>query len=239
MLSQARAALAQAKSVTVLTGAGVSAESGLPTFRGPDGYWRGVSATELASPQGFANNPHQVWEWYNLRRNALWRVRPNPAHDAIAELEKRVPHFGLITQNVDRLHQAAGSQQLVELHGNICEVRCTSCGMVEDRAGVQLPPEPRCDHCQAWLRPAVVWFGESLPPEAVAKAEQWTRRAKVFLVVGTSAVVWPAAGFIYQAKNHGATVIELNLEATEASRVVDFALHGMAGEILPQLLAAT
>lgn len=236
-LDQARSALREANAVTVLTGAGVSAESGLPTFRGPDGYWQGVSVMDLASPQGFLRNPNRVWEWYNLRRNALWQVRPNPAHHALAELERRVPTFGLITQNVDRLHQKAGSKQIVELHGTICMVRCTACHYEQDCPNVELPPEPRCPECSAWLRPGVVWFGEMLPFEAISKADQWTRRAEVFLVVGTSAVVTPAANLIYQAPDNGATVIEVNLDATEVSTAVDFSLRGKAGEILPQLLA--
>jgi NAD-dependent deacetylase len=236
-LALARCALRDASFVTVLTGAGISAESGLPTFRGKDGSWNGISAMDLASPEGFARDPRQVWEWYNLRRNALWKVRPNPAHFALAALERRAVGFGLITQNVDRLHQTAGSKKVVELHGNIAEVRCTQCAYRQDRAGIELPSEPKCPACNAWLRPGVVWFGEDLPHGAFIQAEEWTRQADVFMVVGTSAVVWPAAGLIYQAVDHGAVVIEVNLETTEASAVVTHSLLGKAGELLPALLA--
>jgi NAD-dependent protein deacetylase/lipoamidase len=235
-LMRARQLLADATSVTVLTGAGVSAESGVPTFRGADGLWKGASPIELASPEGFARDPHRVWEWYNLRRRGLMSVQPNPGHWALARFERRVPQFGLITQNVDRLHHLAGSKALVELHGNIWEVRCTACQVVFDRTGVELPSEPRCERCHAWLRPGVVWFGEILPPAALRTAESWSERCGVFLIVGTSAVVWPAAGLVSVAKDAGATVIEINLEETPATDLADIALRGKAGEILPGIV---
>jgi NAD-dependent deacetylase len=237
-LAKARQWLAQARAVTVLTGAGISAESGVPTFRGAGGVWEKVNPMELASPEGFRRDPRKVWSWYNARRRQLLQVRPNPGHYALAELEKRVPQFGLITQNVDRLHQAAGSKNVVELHGNIWEVRCTGCGRVEDRTGVDLPDEPHCDHCGAWLRPNVVWFGEELPAQAWRQAEAWTRRADVFLVVGTSAEVWPAAGLVYLARDVGAKLIEINPENTAVTQLADVVLRGPAGQILPQLLSA-
>ncbi|MCS7168809.1 MAG: NAD-dependent deacylase [Gemmatales bacterium] len=237
-LARAREWLAEAQSVTVLTGAGVSAESGIATFRGPGGVWEKVNPMELASSEGFRRDPRKVWAWYNARRRQLLEARPNPGHYALVELEKRVPCFGLITQNVDRLHQAAGSRNVVELHGNIWEVRCTGCGRLEDRTGVELPDEPHCDHCGAWLRPNVVWFGEELPSGAWRLAEEWTRRADVFLVVGTSAEVWPAAGLIYLAKDAGAKIIEINPEDTAATKVVDLALRGPSGQILPQIVPA-
>lgn len=235
-LTEARELLARARSVTVLTGAGVSAESGVPTFRGSDGLWKGSSALELASPDGFARNPHKVWEWYNLRRRTLLRVRPNPGHLALAELERRVPEFGLITQNVDRLHQAAGSKNVVELHGNIWEVRCTACHAVFDRTAVELPAEPRCESCLAWLRPGVVWFGEMLPPAALQTAEAWTERCELFLLIGTSAIVWPAAGLASIAKESCAKVIEINPEETPATELADISLRGKSGELLPRIL---
>jgi NAD-dependent deacetylase len=236
-LTIARERLRDAQAIAVLTGAGISAESGVPTFRGADGLWKGRSPMELASPQGFARDPQGVWEWYNLRRRTLLQVKPNPGHFALAQLERRAPSFGLITQNVDRLHQAAGSRRLLELHGNIWDVRCTGCSAVFDRAGIELPPEPRCEHCGAWLRPGVVWFGEMLPEGAMAQAEAWTERCDVFLVVGTSAVVMPAAGLVYLAKEAGACVIEINPEETPATEVADIALRGRSGEMLPLLMA--
>lgn len=236
LISKARRILSQADSIAVLTGAGVSAESGVPTFRGTDGLWKGASPMELASPEGFARDPHKVWEWYNLRRNALRQVKPNPGHVALAELERRVAEFGLITQNVDRLHQAAGSRNVIELHGNIWEVRCTSCASVFDRTGVELAPEPRCETCGAWLRPGVVWFGEALPADAFSKAERQAERCEVFLVVGTSAVVWPAAGLVSLALEARAQIIEINLEDTPATNLADIALRGPAGVLLPRLL---
>jgi NAD-dependent deacetylase len=235
-VQEARVLLRRARSVGVMTGAGISAESGIPTFRGDGGYWQGVSAQELASPEGFARDPHKVWEWYNRRRQALWGVKPNAGHLALAELERRVAEFGLATQNVDRLHHAAGSRNVVELHGNLCEVRCTGCAAVLDRTGVALPPEPRCEACGAWLRPAVVWFGENLPMDALATAQAWASRAEVYLVVGTSAVVWPAAGLAYTAKLAGARIIEVNPEPSGVTDLADLSLRGKAGEILPQLL---
>lgn len=235
-LQAARDLLRPAGSVTVLTGAGISAESGIPTFRGADGFWQGRSAMELASPRGFARDPKGVWEWYNQRRTWLKAAKPNPGHFALAELEQRVPEFGLITQNVDRLHHAAGSRQVVEIHGNIWDVRCTECGQTFDRAGIDLPAEPRCERCGAWLRPGVVWFGELLPMAAVTRAEAWSQRCNVFLVVGTSAVVMPAAGLVYVAKEAGAKVIEVNLDETPATEVADISLWGRAGELLPALV---
>jgi NAD-dependent deacetylase len=236
MIAKARDLLRSAEFIAVLTGAGVSAESGVPTFRGAEGLWKGSSPSELASMEGFARNPQKVWEWYNLRRNTLRTVQPNPGHFALAELERRVPGFGLITQNVDRLHQAAGSRNVVELHGNIWDVRCTECEAVFDRTGVELPPEPRCENCGAWLRPGVVWFGELLPPRAFALAESWAERCDVFLVLGTSAVVMPAAGLVSLSREAGAKVIEINLEATPATALADIMLRGKTGEVLPQLL---
>jgi len=235
-MNAARELLRAARSVTVLTGAGVSAESGIPTFRGADGLWQGRSAMDLASPHGFARDPAGVWEWYNQRRSWLKAARPNPGHFALVHLEDRAPEFGLITQNVDRLHQAAGSRNVVEIHGNIWEVRCTGCGETFDRTGVDLPPAPRCEKCGDWLRPAVVWFGEMLPLHAVGKAENWAKRCNVFLVVGTSAVVMPAAGLVYVAKEAGAKVIEVNLEETPATAVADVSLLGKAGEVLPVIV---
>jgi NAD-dependent deacetylase len=171
-----------------------------------------------------------------LRRQALRQAEPNAGHQALVRLEQAVPQFGLVTQNVDRLHQAAGSRNLVELHGNIWEVRCTGCEAVFDRTGVELPAAPHCEQCGAWLRPAVVWFGELLPPGALETAMAWACRADLFLVVGTSAIVMPAASLAYMARNAGAKVIEINPEATSTTKTANLSLRGKAGEILPQLV---
>jgi NAD-dependent deacetylase len=235
-LEHARAWISQARSVAVLTGAGVSAESGVPTFRGPGGVWRTYRAEDLATPQGFARDPRLVWEWYDWRRQIISKVDPNAAHRALAELERRKPSFTLITQNVDGLHDRAGSQRILKLHGDIWQLRCTVCRKEWHDARVPLGElPPRCA-CGAMARPGVVWFGESLPAGVLEQAERAVREAEVVLVAGTSAVVYPAAGLIPFARHSGAKVIEVNLEATPFSSQVDCSLAGKAGEILPMLL---
>jgi NAD-dependent deacetylase len=190
----------------------------------------------LATPTAFATDPKLVWEFYNWRRDLVSRAEPNPAHHALAALERRGPGLTLITQNVDRLHQRAGSRNVLELHGNLDDVRCTGCGRTSDRTGVVLPALPRCEHCGALVRPAVVWFGEPLPPGVWAAAQDAVLRADVLLVVGTSAVVYPAAGLVPAARRAGLAVIEINVEATPVSDAVDIGLYGKAGEILPRLI---
>ncbi len=234
--TRASALLAQAGHIAVMTGAGVSAESGIPTFRGPGGLWRGRDPMTLAAPEAFAADPGLVWEFYNWRRALVARAVPNPAHIALVELARRVPRLTLITQNVDRLHQRAGSRDVLELHGNLAEVRCLGCGATEDRSGESLPPLPQCGTCGTLVRPAVVWFGESLPGDVWLAAESAVRTADLVLVVGTSAVVYPAAGLIATARRAGAAVIEVNLEPTPASGSVAIGLYGKAGEILPRLV---
>jgi NAD-dependent deacetylase len=225
--------------VVALTGAGVSAESGIPTFRGLGGLWRGRDPLRLATPEAFEADPALVWEFYNWRRGLVSAATPNSAHAALVELERRNPGMTLITQNVDRLHQRAGSINLIELHGNLADVRCTGCGLTFDREGAELPPFPQCERCGSLLRPAVVWFGEALPPGEWANAEAAVIDSDFLLVVGTSAVVQPAANLIRIAQRTGSFVVEVNLEPTPASSVVDVGLYGMAGAILPRLLAAT
>ena len=237
-LERARRLLAEAEHVAALTGAGVSAESGIPTFRGLGGLWQGRDPMSLATPQAFQGDPKLVWEFYSWRRDLVTNAAPNPAHFALAELAGRVPHLTLITQNVDRLHQRAGSRDVLELHGNLFDVRCTFCDETFDRTGVSLPPLPSCDACGRLLRPAVVWFGESLPQDIWARAQAAVDAADLLLVVGTSAVVYPAAGLIEKARNAGASVIEVNLEPTPVSSAVDVGLYGKAGEILPDLVPA-
>jgi NAD-dependent deacetylase len=232
-LRRAARLVAGAEHIAVLTGAGVSAESGIPTFRGPGGLWRGRDPMSLATPGAFAADPGLVWEFYNWRRDLVARVEPNAAHLALAEMARRVPRLTLITQNVDRLHQRAGSRDVVELHGNLCEVLCSVCRRRFDRTGEALPALPRCEACGGLLRPAVVWFGEALPEDELARATVAVGAADVLLVVGTSAVVYPAAGLIALARG---AVIEVNLEPTAASAGVTIGLYGKAGEILPELL---
>jgi NAD-dependent deacetylase len=235
-LSGAAEAIARSSRIAVLTGAGVSAESGIPTFRGAGGLWQGRDPMTLATPQAFAADPELVWEFYNWRRDLVARAEPNPAHRALAEMARRVTRLTVITQNVDRLHQRAGSRDVLELHGNLLDIRCTRCRHTSDRSGVSLPRLPTCDACGALARPAVVWFGEALPPGVWEAALAVVHAADLILVVGTSAVVYPAAGLVTAAQRPGQTVIEVNLEPTPVSGAVDIGLYGKAGEILPQLV---
>jgi len=235
-LEQARKWIEEAERIVVLTGAGISAESGVPTFRGTGGLWRQYRPEELATPEAFARDPKLVWEWYLWRRSIIAKAAPNPGHLALVRLEARKPEFLLITQNVDGLHERAGSRRLVKLHGDIWEVRCMQCGRQERDERLELPElPPRCS-CGGSLRPAVVWFGEDLPENAWNEAVRAVHSAQLLLVVGTSAVVYPAASLIPMARTSGARIIEVNLEETPYSPAVDCALRGRAGELLPQLI---
>ena len=229
--------LAAARRITVLTGAGISADSGVPTFRGTDGLWKNFRAEDLATPEAFERDPHLVWKWYNWRRELIASKSPNPAHYALAELEqRRGDRMWLITQNVDGLHRAAGSHRLSEIHGNIWIVRCTGCGaMTEDRR-VPIPILPTCETCGALVRPHIVWFGESLDPTDLHRCGEALQSCDLLLVIGTSGVVYPAAGFASVAKQVGAMVVEINLDETPQSNLVDLELHGRAKDLLPQLL---
>lgn len=228
--------IASARSLAVLTGAGISADSGVPTFRGSDGLWRNFRAEDLASPEAFERDPRLVWEWYNWRRELIATKTPNPAHAAVVELERRCPDFWLITQNVDGLHRAAGSRQLSEIHGNIWKVRCTLCGEIEDNHEVPIQILPSCRQCRGLLRPHIVWFGESLSAGDLARCAAALQSCDVLLVIGTSGVVYPAAGFASLAKTAGAFVAEINPDPTRQSDIVDVALKGRAKEIVPLLL---
>ncbi len=230
-------ALARPRCIAVMTGAGVSAESGVPTFRGAGGLWNGHRAEELATPQGFARDPVLVWEFYDQRRRHLGTCTPNPAHLALARLEQRCDDFSLITQNVDGLHQAAGSRHVMELHGNIWQLSCTrGCGSVEDRrAPMPLPLPPRC-HCSAVMRPAVVWFGESLSPSIFQAAAAAAARADLFMVVGTSSVIEPAASLARLALASGARVVEVNPEETPLSTLAHDVLREPAAAALSRLV---
>jgi NAD-dependent deacetylase len=234
---RARRHLASARHITVLTGAGISADSGVPTFRGADGLWHNFRAQDLATPEAFERDPRLVWEWYNWRRESIATKQPNPAHTALVELERRTHDaFWLITQNVDGLHRTAGSQRLSEIHGNIWKVRCTGCGVISDNHETPLPALPACRLCHALLRPHIVWFGESLWEEDLRRCHQAIQGCDLFLVIGTSGVVYPAAGFASVAKEVGASVIEINLESTPQSDLVDLSLQGRAKDLVPLLL---
>jgi len=228
--------LATARNITVLTGAGISADSGVPTFRGKDGLWRNYRAEDLATPDAFERDPRLVWEWYNWRRELIATTRPNPAHLAIAELERRTPAFWLMTQNVDGLHRDAGSRNLTEIHGNIWTVRCTGCNRVDENRDVPISILPSCLQCGALLRPHIVWFGESLFAADLQQCSKVLRNCDILLVIGTSGVVYPAAGFAAVAKESGTFVAEINLDPTPQSLLVDVSLQGRAKDLVPLLL---
>ena len=230
--------LRSARRVAVLTGAGVSAESGVPTFRGSDGLWEGHRIEDVATPEAFERDPALVWRFYNARRATLQTVQPNPGHHALARLEERwgSESFTVCTQNIDGLHRAAGSRNVLELHGNLGRVRCTACARVEDRGGEALDELPRCRTCDGLLRPDIVWFHERLPEDTWRDAGRAAGLCDCFLVVGTTAVVYPAAGLVGLARQRGARVIEVNLEASAVSAQVDIHLRGKSGHILPQLV---
>ncbi len=229
--------LKKAQRVVVSTGAGGSAESGVPTFRGEDGIWKKMRPEELATVDGFMKNPTLVWEWYQYRRKLMNEVNPNPGHYAIVELEKMYREFVLVTQNIDGLHARAGSGRILELHGNISRNKCFKC----HRPFLQeITPEedlPRCE-CGGMIRPDVVWFGEMLPEDTLREAFRVSEEADIFFSVGTSAVVQPAASLPYIARQNGAYLVEVNLESTPLTPVVDLFLQGKSGEILPRLVEA-
>jgi len=225
-----------AERVAVLTGAGISAESGVPTFRGPGGYWRKQRVEQLATPEAFARDPKLVWEWYDSRRERLSTLAPNAGHLALVELERCKKSFTLITQNVDGLHERAGSRNVVKLHGDIWTVHCTRCGSERRDERPHIDPLPPHCRCGGMERPGVVWFGEALPEREWALAVEAVHSAGVLLVVGTSAQVYPAAGLIPLACRAGAKVIEINTEKTPVSELVDASLEGASAGILSRLI---
>ncbi len=228
--------VARSRFVVALTGAGISADSGIPTFRGENGLWRRYRPEDLATPEAFARDPKLVWEWYRWRMEIVFRAKPNPGHYALAELESMGVLKCVITQNVDGLHQLAGSRCVIELHGSIRRVRCTSCSYREE---ISEPPKevpPRCPRCGALLRPDVVWFGEPLPPQALEKAWELCNLADTIIVVGTSGVVMPAGMLPYLVKQHGGTVIEVNVSPSAITNIADIFLRGRASEVLPKLV---
>ena len=228
-------AIRKAQSCLVLTGAGVSAESGLQTFRGMQGLWDDFNPQELATPEAFACEPKKVWEWYQWRREKLPLVQPNPGHQAIAQMEKYFEHFLLVTQNIDGLHQRAGSTKMVELHGNLNRNKCSRCGIMIETLPASDEIPPRCQ-CGGRIRPDVVWFGEMLPEAVLKKAWRAAESADLFLSVGTSSVVQPAASLGLVARNNGAFLIEVNLERTDLSGVFDQVFLGKGGQIMPLVL---
>ncbi len=234
-IAEARERITAAAELLVLTGAGISAESGVPTFRGSGGLWKSFRAEDLATPEAFERDPALVWEWYGWRREVLKGLSPNPAHFALSEMESRSPAFTLVTQNVDGLHELAGSVNILELHGSIWRTRCLGCGDIASDRELDLNGLPYCG-CGGLLRPDIVWFGEALPEDILRGAFRALERADLMLVVGTSAVVEPAASMAFRAKAAGAFVIEVNPESTPLTGVVDFSIRGKAGEVLSSLL---
>lgn len=227
--------LERASLVTALTGAGISAESGIPTFRGPEGLWNSYRAEDLATPEAFSRDPELVWRWYDWRRGIVAQARPNAAHLGLAELERR-QRVTVITQNVDGLHRTAGSRELIEVHGNIWKVRCTSCAVIAANTEVPLAVvPPRCGRCGAMVRPHIVWFGEALDPYDFQRSVEMSRSADVFLVIGTSGLVQPAASLAGVAKTGGATVVEINPDATPNTSLADLVFPERATRVFEAL----
>ncbi len=235
------ASLKTSQVLVVLTGAGVSAESGIPTFRDAmEGLWAKHDPAQLATPEAFERDPETVTRWYDWRREKCAAAKPNPAHLALAELQRAVEKegrsFTLITQNVDRLHQSAGSRSVIELHGTLWVWRCTRCGQEREERQVPFAQYPPKCLCGGNLRPAVIWFGESLPEEALNKTYQALEECDLFFAIGSSAVVQPAASFLHVARQRNAKTVEINVASTPVSRLVDWSILGRAGEILPELV---
>src|ERR1051326_1651971 len=231
--------LQEACSVAVFTGAGISAESGVPTFRGNDGLWKKFKPEDLATIDAFMQNPDLVWEWYEHRRQVITSIKPNAGHYALAEMEKGFARCTVITQNIDNLHRRAGSKTIYELHGNIERNYCIDCGKpYSDNDLMMRESAPRCGECGGLVRPDVVWFGELLPVGAWNSSVEAAETAEVFLFVGTSAVVYPAAELPRIARRAGAYLVEINIEPTDVSAIADEVLTGNSADILPRLVAA-
>lgn len=227
--------LRTAKSIVFFSGAGISAESGVPTFRGKDGIWNKLKPEELANFNSFMKNPQMVWEWYNYRKSIVHQSKPNAGHLAIVEFEKYFEEVIVITQNVDNLHRRAGSRVIYELHGNIEKNFCVKCKKRYDEELEFKDGVPMCS-CGGLIRPDVVWFGEYLPHDQFEASEKAARECDIFFIVGTSAVVYPAASLVHVAKSNGAFLVEINIEETEASSIADVSLFGESGKILPAIV---
>jgi NAD-dependent deacetylase len=240
MLQRGTELLAGAQRIAVLTGAGISAESGVPTYRGVGGVWEQVPMDEVATPEAFARNPQRVWDWHSEQRAQLAHIRPNAGHKALARLERSLANRGgrmlLATQNIDGLHQLAGSWNVLELHGSLLRMRCSQCSHSQSIGFERVPSPPRCPRCDGLMRPDVVWFGEALDEDILRTAVRAVVSSQVFLTIGTSSLVYPAAGLVEAAADSDAAVIEVNLEPTPATALADIALHGKAGDILPRLV---
>lgn len=229
--------LLNCSNVTVLTGAGISAESGINTFRDPDGYWSKFNPQELASKDGFISNPEFVWSWYQYRLKVLHSSEPNSGHKSLVEFEKHIKQFNLVTQNVDGLHQKAGSKDVIELHGSIVRNKCIECNLPYHNSvfdGSQLLS--KCYLCNGLIRPDVVWFGEFLPEEEINRAEVYSTECELFFSIGTSSEVYPAANLPSIAKNCGAFIVEINPNFTSLSSLADVRFEYPSGEILPKIL---
>ncbi len=232
-------ALRAARRIAVLTGAGVSAESGIPTFRDAQvGLWAQYRPEELATPEAFMRNPKLVWDWYAWRREIVGKARPNPGHYALAEMQRQVPDFVLITQNIDGFHQLAGGRDVIELHGNLFRSKCFQEDTPVETWSDTGPTPPVCVHCGGFLRPDVVWFGEQLPPAALEAAARAASSCDVFFSIGTSGVVEPAASLARIAIGQGAPVVEINPAETPLTRLAAYVLQGPSGKILPDLVKA-
>lgn len=231
--------LRAAKSIVVLTGAGISAESGVPTFRDAQtGLWANFNPEELATPQAFRKNPAMVWDWYMMRREMIKKVKPNPGHYALAEIETKVPQFLLVTQNIDDLHRLAGNRNVIEIHGNIQRTKCFDEDLVVESWDHKSGVPPKCPRCGGLLRPDVVWFGEMLPSGAFERSAEATRNCDAFFSIGTSSLVYPAASLPYEAIRRKILSIEINPEGTPLTEHVDRHFQGFSGMILPELVAA-
>jgi NAD-dependent deacetylase len=227
--------LRESESIVFFTGAGISSESGIPTFRGKDGIWNKLKPEELANFNAFIRNPEMVWEWYNHRKKIIHEAQPNAAHLTIAEMQNHFKNVTVVTQNIDNLHRRAGSNTVFELHGNIERNFCINCKKFYNEELDFSKGVPKCE-CGGLIRPDVVWFGEYLPEDQFLGGEKAAISSDVFFVVGTSAVVYPAAGLVYTAKQSGATIVEVNIEETPLSSIANYSFFGKAGEILPGIL---
>lgn len=237
MLNEIANIFERSKSCVILTGAGISAESGVPTFRGEEGLWGKFKAEELATMDAFMANSKIVWEWYKWRRELMNKVQPNPGHYAISELEKRCRDFTLVTQNVDGLHRMAETKNILELHGNIYRNKCCDCSKVVE-SEIDIDPDniPLCEYCGGKIRPDVVWFGELLDPQIINTAFENTEKTDLFFSIGTSGVVQPAASLPVIAKRCGAVFVEINTEETPLTYIADYFINSKSGECLPRLV---
>lgn len=227
--------LYESQKIVFFTGAGISAESGIPTFRGKDGIWNKLKPEELANFNAFMRNPEMVWEWYNHRKKIIHESKPNPGHLAIAEFQNYFDDVTVVTQNIDNLHRRAGSKKIYELHGNIERNYCVNCHTFYNEELDFSDGVPKCK-CGGLIRPDVVWFGEFLPQDQFEGGEKAAVNCDMFFVVGTSAIVYPAAGLVYSAKRAGSYIVEVNIEPTEISSICDASFFGEAGKILPELI---